>query len=108
MTAVSALGTHSGAPLNPVMTLAFLIEGKISASHAAWYVVSQFLGGHAKHAWSSSGTQGQTLDVCGHDTCAGSPPRAPVALEALSTVTLVGTVFVSRVAIACGGSPRGR
>lgn len=42
--AVSPLGKISGAHINPVVTLAFLVEGKIRARHAAGYVVAQ-LGG---------------------------------------------------------------
>ncbi len=42
--AVSPLGKISGAHINPVVTLAFLIEGKIRARHAAGYVVAQLAG----------------------------------------------------------------
>ena len=42
--AVSPLGKISGAHINPVVTLAFLIEGKIRARHAAGYAVAQLAG----------------------------------------------------------------
>ena len=91
---VSALGRHSGAHLNPAMTLAFLIEGKISASHAAWYVVSQFVGAVAGAgavlAW---GPWGRPLRYGATTPAQGMTPWLAVALEALCTVVLVGTVF---------------
>ncbi len=42
--AVSPLGKISGAHINPVVTLAFLVEGKIRTRHAAGYVVAQLAG----------------------------------------------------------------
>ncbi len=42
--AVSPLGKISGAHINPVVTLAFLIEGKIRSHHAAGYVIAQLAG----------------------------------------------------------------
>ncbi|HUZ18161.1 MAG TPA: aquaporin [Spirochaetia bacterium] len=42
--AVSPLGKISGAHINPIVTLAFLIEGKIRARHAAGYFVAQLTG----------------------------------------------------------------
>ena len=92
---VSALGRHSGAHINPAMTLAFLIEHKISASHAAWYVVSQCLGA-VVGAWVvlAWGPLGKPITY-GATTPAGTiAPLAAVALEALCTTVLVGTVFV--------------
>ncbi len=92
---LSALGRHSGAHLNPAMTLAFLLEGKISASHAAWYVVSQFSGAVAGAAvvlaW---GPLGKPLRDGATTPALGISPWLAVGLEALCTVVLVGTVFV--------------
>jgi aquaporin Z len=92
---VSALGKHSGAHLNPAMTLAFLIEGKISASHASRYVISQCLGAIAGACvvlvW---GPLGKPLRYGTTTPAQSLNPVLAVALEALCTVVLVGTVFV--------------
>ena len=92
---VSALGKHSGAHLNPAMTLAFLVEGKISASHAAFYAVSQCLGAIAGAvvvlAW---GPWGKPLRYGATTPAQSLTPVLAVALEVLCTVVLVGTVFV--------------
>jgi aquaporin Z len=92
---LSALGRHSGAHLNPAMTLAFLIEGKVSASHAAWYAVSQLLGAIAGAGlvlvW---GPVGKPLRYGATTPAPNINPVVAVALEVLCTVVLVGTVFV--------------
>jgi aquaporin Z len=92
---ISALGKHSGAHLNPAMTLAFLIEGKISASHASWYVLGQCLGAIAGACtvlvW---GPWGRPLRYGATTPALGLDPVLAVALETLCTVVLVGTVFV--------------
>jgi aquaporin Z len=92
---VSALGRHSGAHINPAMTLAFLVEGKISRSHAAWYVLSQCLGAIAGACvvlvW---GPWGKPLRYGATTPASGLNPVLAVALEALCTVVLVVTVFV--------------
>jgi aquaporin Z len=92
---ISALGKHSGAHLNPAMTLAFVIEGKISRSHAALYVVSQCLGAIAG-AWVVLvwGPLGKPLTYGATTPAVGINPVLAVALEAVCTVVLVGTVFV--------------
>ena len=41
---LSPLGRESGAHINPVVTLAFWLMGKLSARHAAWYVLAQMIG----------------------------------------------------------------
>lgn len=92
---LSALGKHSGAHLNPAMTLAFLVKGKISASHALFYVVSQCLGAIAGAgvvlAW---GPWGKPLRYGATTPSSNLNPVLAVALEALCTVVLVGTVFI--------------
>ena len=92
---LSAIGRHSGAHLNPSMTLAFLIEGKISASHATWYVVSQCLGA-ITGAWAvlAWGPLGKPLRYGATAPAPSVTPLLAVSLEALCTVVLVGTVFV--------------
>ncbi len=42
--AVSPLGKHSGAHINPVVTLAFLLKGKMTGVHAAGYFIAQMIG----------------------------------------------------------------
>lgn len=43
--AVSPLGRESGAHINPVVTLAFWVRGKIGAGHAMGYILAQLTGG---------------------------------------------------------------
>jgi aquaporin Z len=45
LVAVSPLGKESGAHINPVVTLAFWIRGKIGSRHAFGYVLAQLAGG---------------------------------------------------------------
>ena len=45
--AVSWIGKESGAHINPVVTLAFLVRGKIGSVHAGGYILFQLLGGIA-------------------------------------------------------------
>lgn len=42
--AISAVGKHSGAHINPAVTLAFLVMGKTSPFHAVAYVMAQLTG----------------------------------------------------------------
>jgi aquaporin Z len=42
--AISPLGKLSGAHINPVVSLAFLVRGKMHLHDFVWYVVSQFIG----------------------------------------------------------------
>jgi aquaporin Z len=42
--ALSAVGKHSGAHINPVVTLSFLLLGKMRRQHALAYVVAQLTG----------------------------------------------------------------
>lgn len=92
---ISPLGRHSGAHLNPAMTLAFLVRGKISPSHAGLYVVSQCLGAIAGSlvvlAW---GPWGRPLTYGATTPAHGLNPLVAVVLEAVCTVVLVATVFV--------------
>lgn len=40
----SPLGTKSGGHLNPAITAAFYLKGKLSGIHSLWYMTSQFVG----------------------------------------------------------------
>ncbi len=92
---LSRIGRHSGAHINPAMSLAFLLEGRISASHAGWYIVSQCLGAVAGTfvvlGW---GPLGRPLDFGATTPTPGLAPWMATGLEALCTVVLVTTVFV--------------
>lgn len=92
---LSRIGRHSGAHINPAMSLAFLLEGRLSVSHARWYVVSQCLGAIAGTAavlaW---GPLGRPLDFGATTPASGVAWWEATALEALCTVVLVTTVFV--------------
>ena len=95
MAVILFMGKISGAHLNPAMTLAFLMERKISPSHAAWYVVGQLLGAVGGAAvvlaW---GPWGEPLRYGATTPAHGLDPWLAVTLEALCTLVLVGTVFV--------------
>jgi aquaporin Z len=92
--AYSAIGRISGAHINPAMTLAFWLEGKIAWRDALGYVVAQLIGGALGAAallfWGRIGastTYGASLpemDV---------PIFWPVAGEVLCTYLLVLIVF---------------
>lgn len=91
---ISPMGRHSGAHLNPAMTLAFLLRKRISLSHAAFYVLAQCLGAVVGAAvillWGGIGTPvrfGATVPA------PGLRPTLATALEAMATVVLVGVVF---------------
>jgi aquaporin Z len=93
--AYSALGRISGAHINPAMTLAFWIEGKIKWRDALGYVVAQLagaaVGGATLLLWGTIGastTYGASLPE------AHVPIYWPVAGELLCTYLLVLIVFV--------------
>ncbi len=91
---LSPFGRHSGAHINPAMTLAFLLEGRISRSHALGYAIAQCLGATAGAfvilAW---GRYGKPLQFGATVPEAGLPLPVAVALEALATGVLVTVVF---------------
>jgi aquaporin Z len=47
LVAISPLGKESGAHINPVVSLAFWVRGKIGAGHALGYILAQLSGGIA-------------------------------------------------------------
>lgn len=91
---LSPFGKHSGAHVNPAMTLAFWLERKISSSHACGYVIAQSFGATVGAAvilaW---GHYGQPIDFGVTVPQAGLSSAAAVGLEALCTTVLVTVVF---------------
>jgi aquaporin Z len=73
--ALSPLGTRSGAHLNPVVTIAFRLAGKLEWNVVFFYIMAQLLGGIAGclplFAWGEMGRSvafGATLPGAGFDT----------------------------------------
>ena len=93
--AYSAIGRISGAHINPAMTLAFWIQGKIKWRDALGYVVAQLAGaamaGVALLFW---GAIGASTDYGASLPEANVPVWLPVAGEVLCTYLLVLIVFV--------------
>ncbi|HUX21149.1 MAG TPA: aquaporin [Spirochaetia bacterium] len=93
--AVSPLGKISGAHINPIVTLAFLIEGKMRFRHAVGYIAAQLAGAAAGCLplllWGHIGASvafGATVPG------AGLPIWAAVAGEAATTFALVILLLV--------------
>jgi len=90
-------GADSGAHVNPAVTLAIALVGKISWVKAAIYWVAQFVGAVVaayilKYLIKSTGALGATTG-----SFTGDPPRA-ILVEAVLTFLLVAAVFSSGVA----------
>lgn len=93
--AVSPLGRESGAHLNPVVTLAFRLQGGVRTRTAVAYVASQcvgaVLGALPLLAWGALGRSvafGATLPGAGY------PTWAVLGGEALATVALIVGLLV--------------
>ena len=93
--AFSQLGRISGAHINPAMTFAFWLEGKIAWRDALGYVVAQIsgavLGALPLLLWGRVGAS----DAYGATVPAAAVPVwLPVAGEAVSTFLLVTLIFI--------------
>lgn len=93
--ALSAVGKHSGAHINPVVSLAFWMRGKMNFGHAAGYVIAQLLGGVAGALplllWGKIGANvhyGATLPGSGYDAW-----QATVGEIATTFCLIVGLFF---------------
>ena len=94
--AFSTIGKMSGAHINPAMTFAFWLEGKIQWRDAGCYVLAQLAGGALGAAalvvnWKAIGASanwGASLPA------SGVPAWLPVAGEAVCTFLLVLLIFV--------------
>ena len=91
---VSGVGRVSGAHINPAVTFAFWLRGRMPATHAIAYVAAQCagaaLGGAALLAWGPAGAAvrfGATLPG------AGFGPALALAGEVLTTMALVVLLF---------------
>jgi aquaporin Z len=93
--ALSPVGKESGAHINPVVTLAFWLMGKLRARHAVGYVLAQFAGAIAGSlpllAW---GALGRSIDFGA--TLPGSGYGAGVAVlgEVVTTFALIIGLFL--------------
>ena len=91
---LSRWGRRSGAHLNPAVTLAFWLEGRISRSHTVGYLLAQCVGATAGAAavlaW---GPWGQPLDFGATVPRAGLAAWTAVLLEASITFVLVTLVL---------------
>jgi len=93
--AVSWVGKASGAHINPVVTLAFLIMGKMSAARATGYMLAQFAGAVVGALplllWGGLGRSvdfGATIPGPGHSTWLA------LAGEIVTTFALVAGLFL--------------
>jgi aquaporin Z len=94
--ALTPLGRHSGAHLDPAVTLAFWITGHVETVDLAAYAVAQFAGASAGAALLSAVWRGRAASIQYGRTvvAAGLSPRDAVALEAVMTAVMIGTIFV--------------
>jgi aquaporin Z len=92
--AVSPVGKHSGAHINPVVTLAFWLAGNIRARHAAAYVAAQMAGASVGAVslllW---GHMGRSVQFGATVPGADYGPAWALLGEAASTFALVAGLF---------------
>jgi aquaporin Z len=92
--ALSPIGRVSGAHINPMVTLAFWLRGKIRPGVAAGYVLAQAvggtLGGLALRAW---GAMGRSV-AFGATTPGSAGDLAALAGEVATTAALIAGLFV--------------
>jgi aquaporin Z len=91
--AVSSLGRLSGAHLNPAVTLAFRVVGRVSTSDAVGYLVAQLLGAIVGAALVRLVWGDVARSVQGGVTVPTVPVPLAFGLEALMTGVLVGVIF---------------
>ena len=93
--AVSPLGRISGAHINPAVTFAFWLEGKIAWRDALLYGLAQCVGGVLGSlpllAW---GATGRSIGYGASLPLQGAPIWAPLLGEVGTTMALVLTIFV--------------
>lgn len=93
--AISPVGKTSGAHINPVVTLAFWIKGKMTAPHALGYVVAQLAGGIAGGlpllVW---GRMGASIDFGGTFPGSGFTFLQATLGEVVTTFGLIAGLFL--------------
>lgn len=93
--AISPVGKTSGAHINPVVTLAFWVKGKMTAPHALGYVVAQLAGGIAGAlplmAW---GHMGASIDFGGTFPGTGFTVLQATLGEVVTTFGLIAGLFL--------------
>ena len=92
----SPVGRASGAHVNPAVTLAFLVEGRVRPGDAVAFVAAQLLGGFAAMALLAA-AWGERLAAVGTGVThpgAAFGPAAAFASELLTTGALVFLIFV--------------
>lgn len=93
--AISPLGKISGAHINPVVTLAFWMKGKMTAPHALGYMVAQLAGGIVGAlpllAW---GRMGASIDFGGTFPGAGFTLLQATVGEVVTTFGLIAGLFL--------------
>ena len=101
MVIVYALGSISGAHVNPAVTISLALTNKIKWDRAAFYIVAQLVGAAAA-AYLLAYLVGPSSDIGGLGATVGSltasDPLKTMALEAVLTFFLVAAVFASGVA----------
>jgi aquaporin Z len=93
--AVSPVGKHSGAHINPVVTLAFWLRGKLRAAHASGYILAQLagavFGAIPLLAWRS---MGKSVEYAATFPGPGYTPLAAALGEFGATVALIAGLFL--------------
>lgn len=95
LVAYSQLGRISGAHINPAVTFAFWLEGRLRWRDATGYVLAQCCGGVAGAALLLAwGGLGRSVGFGATVPAAGDPAWAPLLGEAGCTAALVALLFV--------------
>lgn len=92
--ALSPIGKESGAHINPVVTLAFWLMGKLKAGHATGYVLAQLvgaaMGAMPLMVW---GTMGRSIDFGATIPNATYGVGGALLGETLTTLVLISALF---------------
>jgi glycerol uptake facilitator protein len=97
--AIWAFGTVSGAFVNPAVTIAIALRGRLSWADAAMYLVAQAVGGFlaALLVWAVYGNAGIGRGLGTTHLAAGVTVAGGLVAEAVGTVLLMTAVYVLAV-----------